>query len=171
MLVPCSPRLDQSSGPPSSRLADAATIAFRPRLPMSPLALWVHPGLSLLLRSPQARCVFHRRSRRVLLLETAPAQLSLVRRVLSSTLLPKLLRPCLLSTIRESAALCLLPAPGSPAQFSLLTPRTALGVKAVGFPWVRRASSPYPVQLHQGSVLRISGLAHARLLDPLPLAI
>ena len=34
-----------------------------------------------------------------------------------------------------------------------------------GLPWVRRTTSPYPVRLHVGLVLRISGLALSRLLD------
>ena len=47
----------------------------------------------------------------------------------------------------------------------------AFNFKPGGLPWVRRTTSPYPVQLHFGSVHRISGLALSRLLDLLPAAI
>ncbi len=64
----------------------------------------------------------------------------------------RLHRPCLLSTTRDSATLCSLAASGSPTRLGFLTPATTLDVKAVGLPWVSRASSPYPVQLHHKKV-------------------
>ena len=60
---------------------------------------------------------------------------------------------------------------GSPYRFGFLTSCAAFEVRSVGLPWVRRSTSPYPVQLHFGLVHRISGLALPRLLDLLPAAI
>ena len=47
----------------------------------------------------------------------------------------------------------------------------SIDVRPGGLPWVRCSTSPYPVQLHFGSVHRILGLALPRLLDLLPAAI
>ncbi|MBW2089508.1 MAG: hypothetical protein JRI37_11070 [Deltaproteobacteria bacterium] len=52
-----------------------------------------------------------------------------------------------------------------------MIPQATSDTSAGGLPWVRRTTSPYPVQLHFGSVHRISGLALPRMLDLLPAAI
>ena len=92
-------------------------------------------------------------------------------RVLSSTLSPGFSGP-------ESSVLSVnlppsdpLPASGSPYRFGFLTSIAAFNVRPGGLPWVRRTTSPYPIQLHFGSVHRILGLALPRLLDLLPAAI
>ena len=96
---------------------------------------------------------------------------SLIVRVLSSTLLPGFIGP-------ESSVLSVDLPPSGPYPFRVLligfgflTSITAFNVKPGGLPWVRRTTSPYPVQLHFGSVHRILGLALPRLLDLLPAAI
>lgn len=80
-------------------------------------------------------------------------------------------RPWVISTVRESATLCTLP------RFGIAYAGRFYGILATnnssagGLPWVRRITSLYPVQLHSGSVHRISGLALPRLLDLLAAAI
>ena len=95
----------------------------------------------------------------------------LVVRVLSSTPLPDFTGP-------ESSVLPVNLPPSGPFPLrglligiGFLTSLTALDVRPGGLPWVRRTTSPYPVQLHFGSVHRILGLALPRLLDLLPAAI
>jgi len=95
----------------------------------------------------------------------------LIVRVLSSALLPGFTGP-------ESSVLSVNLPPSGPyplrvllIEFGFLTSITAFDVKPGGLPWVRRTTSPYPVQLHFGSVPRILGLALPRLLDLLPAAI
>ena len=80
-------------------------------------------------------------------------------------------RTRVISTLRESATLCTLPVSGSPYRVGFMMLTATFSTIAGGLPWVRRITSPYPVQLHFGLVLRISGLAHPRLLDLLPAAI
>ena len=124
-----------------SRLLLAVTITSRPRLPI-----------------PRRRY----RDIQVFLL---------VVRILSSTPLPGFIGP-------ESSVLSVNLPPSGPyplrgllIRYGFLTPLTAFNVRPGGLPWVRRTASPYPVQLHFGSVHRISGLALSRLLDLLPAAI
>jgi hypothetical protein len=95
----------------------------------------------------------------------------LVIRVLSSTPLPGFTGP-------ESSVLSVNLPPSGPYPLrglligvGFLTSLTAFDVRPGGLPWVRRTTSPYPVQLHFGSVHRILGLALPRLLDLLPAAI
>ena len=83
----------------------------------------------------------------------------LVIRVFSSALLPGFIGP-------ESSVLPVdlppsgpLPASGSPYRLGFMAPLTAPSARPGGLPWVRRIPSLYPVQLHIGSVRRISGLA------------
>jgi len=57
---------------------------------------------------------------------------------------------------------------GSPLRFGLLSSLATIDDRAGGLPWVRRTTSPYPVQLHVGLLRRISGLALSRLLDLRP---
>ena len=97
--------------------------------------------------------------------------LFLIVRVLSSTLLPGFIGP-------ESSVLSVNLPPSDPYPLQVLligigflTSIAAFNVKPGGLPWVRRTTSPYPVQLHFGSVHRILGLALPRLLDLLPAAI
>jgi len=95
----------------------------------------------------------------------------LIVRVLSSTLLPGFTGP-------ESSVLSVNLPPSGPYPLRVLligigflTPIATFSVRPGGLPWVRRTTSPYPVQLHFGSVRRILGLALPRLLDLLPAAI
>jgi hypothetical protein len=95
----------------------------------------------------------------------------LVVRVLSSTPLPGFTGP-------ESSVLSVNLPPSGPSPLrgllvgiGFLTSLTAFDARPGGLPWVRRTTSPYPVQLHFGSVHRILGLALPRLLDLLPAAI
>ena len=60
----------------------------------------------------------------------------------------RLLRPCFISTVYESATLCPSPLRGLLRRQSFMTPSTAFGVRSVGLPWVRRTASPDTVQLH-----------------------
>jgi hypothetical protein len=76
-----------------------------------------------------------------------------------------------ISTPYGPATLCTLPVSGSPYRCGFMVSMATYDTSAGGFPWVRRATSPYPVQLHFGLVHQISGLAHPRLLDLLPAAI
>jgi len=46
-----------------------------------------------------------------------------------------------------------LTASGSPPRFGFMALMTAFNTRAGGLPWVRRTTSPYPVQLHVGSIL------------------
>jgi len=95
----------------------------------------------------------------------------LIVRVLSSTLLPGFIGPesSVLPVNLPPSVPC--PASGSPIRFGfMVSPATADTITG-GLPWIRRTSSPYRVQLHFGSVRRILGLAHIRLLDLLPAAI
>ena len=79
----------------------------------------------------------------------------------------------------ESSVLPVNLPPSDPSPFRVLliglvfflTFPAAFNVRSGGLPWVRRITSLYPVQLHFGSVRRILGLAHIRLLDLLPAAI
>ena len=95
----------------------------------------------------------------------------LVVRILSSTPLPGFIGP-------ESSVLPVNLPPSGPYPLrglligiGFLKSIAAFNFKPGGLPWVRRTTSPYPVQLHFGSVHRISGLALSRLLDLLPAAI
>ena len=97
--------------------------------------------------------------------------LFLVVRVLSSTLFPGFIGP-------ESSVLTVDLPPSDPYPLRVLligigflASIAAFNVRSGGLPWVRRTTSPYPVQLHFGSVHRILGLALPRLLDLLPAAI
>jgi hypothetical protein len=63
------------------------------------------------------------------------------------------------------------PASGSPIRFGFMVSITTMDPITGGLPWVRRTSSPYRVQLHFGSVRRISGLARPCMLDLLPAAV
>ena len=71
--------------------------------------------------------------------------------VFSSTLLPMLLRPQVISLICESATLFSQIALGSPRRFGFMTPISSSRRQIRGLPWVRRTASPYPVQLCKGS--------------------
>jgi len=92
-------------------------------------------------------------------------------RVLSSTLLPGFFGPesSVLSANLPPSVPC--PASGPPIRFGFMVSLATIDTITGGLPWVRRTSSPYPVQLHFGSVHRILGLALPRLLDLLPAAI
>ena len=92
-------------------------------------------------------------------------------RILPSALLPGFFGP-------ESSVLSVnlppsvpYPASGSPIRFGFMVSLTTMDTITGGLPWVRRTSSPYRVQLHFGSVHRISGLARPCILDLLPAAI
>jgi len=95
----------------------------------------------------------------------------LIVRILSSTPLPGFTGP-------ESSVLSVNLPPSGPYPlrdlligFGFLTSIAAFNFRPGGLPWVRHSTSPYTVQLHFGSVHRISGLALPRLLDLLPAAI
>ena len=92
-------------------------------------------------------------------------------RVLSSTLLPGFVGPesSVLPVNLPPSVPC--PASGSPIRFGFMISLATIDIITGRLPWVRRTTSPYTVQLHFGSVHRISGLAHPRLLDLLPAAI
>ena len=101
----------------------------------------------------------------------ASRPLFLVVRILSSTPSPGFIGP-------DSSVLSVNLPPSDPYSFRVLligigflTSIAAFNVRSGGLPWVRRTTSPYPVQLHFGSVHRILGLALPRLLDLLPAAI
>ena len=139
--IPCGIRISPFwiSGPATTalcRLLNAITIAFRPRFPPRHGRSW--PGRAWVVWHPSTRP-----ARRGFLLHAVT----------------RLHRPRVISTSRGSATLCHLPALGSPPRFSALSSPTAFDDRAGGLPWVRRTTSPYPVQLHVSSVLRISGLA------------
>ncbi len=92
-------------------------------------------------------------------------------RVFSSTLLPGFSGP-------ESSVLPVDLPPSDPSPLrdlliglGFMASLAAVEARSGGLPWVRRTTSPYAVQLHWGSVHRISGLALPRLLDLLPSAI
>jgi hypothetical protein len=136
-----------------------------------PTASLEHPGLiPSTSPSPGQMCV-DRRKRRVLCLATFDTFLFLVLRVFSSALSPGFIGPAssVLSVDLPPSAPS--PASGSPYRFGFIAPLAAFSARSGGLPWVRRTTSPYPVRLHLGSVLRISGLALPRLLDLLPAAI
>ena len=95
----------------------------------------------------------------------------LVVRIFSSTPLPGFIGP-------ESSVIPVDLPPSDPSPLRVLligigflTSIAAFNVRPGGLPWVRRTTSPYPIQLHFGSVPRILGLALPRLLDLLPAAI
>jgi hypothetical protein len=92
-------------------------------------------------------------------------------RVLSSTLLPGFIGPesSVLSVNLPPSVPC--PASGSPLRFGFMVPSATISTSTGRLPWVRNTASPYTVQLHHGSVHRISGLALSRLLDLLTTAI
>ena len=92
-------------------------------------------------------------------------------RVLPSALLPGFFGPesSVIPVNLPPSVLC--PASGSPIRFGFIVSLATMDTITGGLPWVRRLSSPYPVQLHFGSVHRISGLALLCMLDLLPAAI
>jgi hypothetical protein len=92
-------------------------------------------------------------------------------RVLSSALLPGFFGPksSVLSVNLPPSVPC--PASGSPIRFGFMVSLATADTITGRLPWVRRTSSPYRVQLHFGSVRRISGLALPSMLDLLPAAI
>jgi len=89
--------------------------------------------------------------------------------VLSSTLLPTLLRLRVLSTTRGSATLCPFPLRVLRCRVGFMVPSATSGTRAVGLPGVRRTAFPYAVQLQYVSGVAdwILGLAHPCLLVPL----
>jgi hypothetical protein len=95
----------------------------------------------------------------------------LVAKVLSSTLLPGFFGPgsSVLSVNLPPSA----PSPPRdyPPRLGFMVTSATLITSAGGLPWVRRTTSPYPVQLHSGSVHRIYGLAIPCKLDLFPTAI
>ena len=123
------PRLVYCRHSPSARLQLVVLIAFRLRLSTVQYRFWT-------------------------------ARMFPVVRVFSSTLLPGFIGP-------ESSVLSADLPPSVPARFGVLPMRSgfmaafgnSFAARSVGLPRVRHTSSPYPVQLHPGSLHRISGLA------------
>ena len=140
---------------------------------VSPLVFWFHPFTCNSMSAPH-RCHHHLSSTT----SHAPSDATgtsrlhfLVVRIFSSTPLPGFIGP-------ESSVIPVDLPPSDPYPLRVLligigslTPIAAFNVRPGGLPWVRRTTSPYTVQLHFGSVHRISGLALPRLLDLLPAAI
>ena len=138
-----------------------------------PLVFWFHPFPCNSMSAPH-RCHHHLSSTT----SHAPSDATgtsrlhfLVVRIFSSTPLPGFIGP-------ESSVIPVDLPPSDPSPLRVLligigflTSIAALNVRPGGLPWVRRTTSPYPVQLHFGSVHRILGLALPRLLDLLPAAI
>ncbi len=153
------------------RLFNVVTIAFRPRLPTIQRRYLKCPDLTVCRIGIGSDQSYHR------LAMGSPACTFLrhpifpVVRVLSSTLLPGFFGPesSVLSVNLPPSVPC--PASGSPIRFGFMVPMATIGTSTGRLPWVRRTTSPYAVQLHFGSVRRILGLAHTRLLDLLPAAI
>jgi hypothetical protein len=153
------------------RLLNVVTIAFRPRLPTFQRRYLKCPNLTVYRIGIGSDQSYHR------LATGSPAYTFLrhcvfpVVRVLSSTLLPGFIGPesSVLSVNLPPSVPC--PASGSPIRFGFMVPMATLDTSTGRLPWVRRTTSPYAVQLHFGSVHRILGLAHTRLLDLLPAAI
>ena len=130
--------------------------------------LSIHPGLLSYTSETSGQLCVNRRKR----LDLCPPvsltlDLSLVVRVLSSTLLPGFIGP-------ESSVPPVNCHPlHTPPLRVLLCGFSFMAFIAIagGLPWVRRTTSPYPGPLHYGSIRRILGLAYPRGLDLLPTAI
>lgn len=154
-----------------SRLVNSCHCRLSSTASHIPMTLLEYPDSILPRSASLVQMCVDRRKRRVLCRGFFPWVYTPGTQGFTLHLLTRLHRPCLFSTTRESATLCSLPASGSPRRLGFMTPTTAFSARSVGLPWVRRITSPYPVQLHSGSVPQISGLAHPRLLDLFPTAI
>ena len=165
---------------PLSRLPPVVILAFRPRLSTPRWRLWAAGFSRWLVGCFRIRCVVTVASGDRLVPVFLGWRPSLsccsplppcvpVVGVLSSTLLPALLRLRVLSHTRGSVTLCPFPLRVLRSRVGFMVPSATPGTRAVGFPGVRHTASPYAVQLQCASIAadQVSGLAHLRLLVPL----
>jgi hypothetical protein len=154
-----------------SRLLDVATIAFRPRLLTFQRRYLKCPDLTGYRIGIGWDPSYRRLATGSPAYTFLPCLAFLVLRVLPSTLLPGFIGPesSVLPVDLPPSVPC--PASGSPIRFGFMIPLATVGTSTGRLPWVRHTASPYPAQLHSGSVHRISGLAQPRLLDLLLTAI